>query len=72
VALEERATPLCYTSLFSFSRMAKLLLTRGTDVSAQGGYYGNALYAASLRGHEQVVKLLLEEALTLICRVEST
>jgi len=26
----------------------------------QGGYYGNALYAASLGGHEAIVQLLLE------------
>ena len=29
-------------------------------VNAQGGYYGNALQAASFGGHEQVVKLLLD------------
>ncbi|KAJ3884921.1 ankyrin repeat-containing domain protein [Lentinula edodes] len=29
-------------------------------VNAQGGYYGNALQAASLNGHESTVKLLLE------------
>ena len=27
----------------------------------QGGDYGNALYAASARGHEQIVKLLLDK-----------
>jgi ankyrin repeat protein len=39
----------------------KLLLDKGANVDAQGGYYGNALQAASSRGHEQVVKLLLDK-----------
>ncbi|KAF8347274.1 vegetative incompatibility protein HET-E-1 [Amanita rubescens] len=33
----------------------------GADVNAQGGRYGNALQAALLGGHEQVVELLLEK-----------
>jgi ankyrin repeat protein len=42
--------------------MVKLLLEKNADVNAQdGGYYGNALQAASAGGHEQVVKLLLEK-----------
>jgi ankyrin repeat protein len=39
----------------------KLLLDKGADVNAKGGYYGNALHAASVSGHEQVVKLLFDE-----------
>jgi ankyrin repeat protein len=39
----------------------KLLLDKGADVNAQGGFYGNALQAASCRGHKQVVKLLLDK-----------
>ena len=31
------------------------------DVNAKGGKYGNALYAASYGGHEEVVKLLVHE-----------
>lgn len=30
------------------------------DVNAQGGIYGNALQAASVGGHEKVVKMLLD------------
>ncbi|KAI1535686.1 Ank-2 multi-domain protein, partial [Pyrenophora tritici-repentis] len=37
-----------------------LLLDAGAEVNAQGGEYGNALYIASARGHEQVVKMLLD------------
>jgi predicted kinase len=36
------------------------------DVNAQGGYYGNALQAASFKGHQGVVKLLLEEGADVI------
>ena len=39
----------------------KLLLDLGADVNAQGGYYGNALQAASWKGHEAVVRFLLTQ-----------
>jgi ankyrin repeat protein len=39
--------------------VVELLLDAGADVSAQGGYYGNALQAASRLGHKEVVRLLL-------------
>jgi len=39
-----------------------LLIRRGANVSAQCGQYGNALYAASARGHEQVARLLVENS----------
>jgi hypothetical protein len=31
--------------------MVKLLVSKGADVNAQGGYYGNALQAVSYGGH---------------------
>ena len=41
--------------------MVQLLLDAGADVNAQSRRYGNALQAASARGHYQVIKLLLEK-----------
>ena len=41
--------------------MVKKLLDNKANVNAQGGWYGNALYAASAGGHEQVVKMLLDK-----------
>ena len=41
--------------------MVELLLSKGADVNAQGGEYGNALQAASDGGHEKVVELLLSK-----------
>ena len=38
----------------------QLLLDKGADVNAEGGEFGNALAAASSRGHEKVVQLLLD------------
>src|SRR5437879_4970121 len=38
-----------------------ILLEKQADVNGQGGEYGNALQAASARGHEGIVKLLLEK-----------
>jgi hypothetical protein len=58
--LESVATPLYYTALLGLSTIAKLLLDKDANVNAQGGDYGNALQAASVRGHEQVVKMLLD------------
>src|SRR5256885_12669612 len=46
-----RSTLFPYTTLFR---------SAGADVNAQGGDYGNALHAASYRGHEKVVELLLD------------
>ncbi|KAG9203889.1 hypothetical protein G6514_002050 [Epicoccum nigrum] len=48
-------------SLFGHGALVEMLLDKGADVNAQGGYYGNALQAASARGHEQVVKMLLDK-----------
>jgi ankyrin repeat protein len=39
----------------------QLLLDKGADVNAQGGYYGNALRAASSEGHRDVLQLLLDK-----------
>jgi ankyrin repeat protein len=36
-------------------------LDKGADVNAQGGEYGNALQAASSRGHQEIVQLLLDK-----------
>jgi ankyrin repeat protein len=55
------ATPLYYTCLLGLPGPAQILLKEGADVNAQGGYYGNALQAASAGGHEAIVKLLLEQ-----------
>ncbi|PSN59120.1 hypothetical protein BS50DRAFT_614690 [Corynespora cassiicola Philippines] len=40
--------------------VARLLIEGGADVNAQGGIYGNALYAASWRGHKDTVELLVK------------
>jgi ankyrin repeat protein len=39
-----------------------LLLDKGADVNAQGGDYGNALYAASINGRKEAVTLLLDKS----------
>jgi ankyrin repeat protein len=40
--------------------MAILLVERGADVNAQGGRYGNALQAASVKGRTDIARLLIE------------
>jgi ankyrin repeat protein len=44
-----------------YKQVVKMLLDKGANVNAQGGYYyDNALQAASEGGYEQVVKMLLD------------
>jgi hypothetical protein len=38
-----------------------MLLDKGVEVNAQGGWYGNTPQAASERGHETVVQMLLDK-----------
>jgi len=59
--LEETPHPLYYAALYGLREVTSLLLDKGADVNAQGGYYGNALQAASLGGHEAVVRLLVDK-----------
>jgi ankyrin repeat protein len=47
--------------LLFLSCSPKLLLDEGADVSAEGGRHGNALQAASFRGHVETVELLLKK-----------
>ncbi|KAI9764160.1 MAG: hypothetical protein M1840_008642 [Geoglossum simile] len=54
-------SPLYYALVAGLVETGKLLLEKGTDVNAQGGYYGNALQAALLNGHDQIVQQLLEK-----------
>jgi ankyrin repeat protein len=53
--------PLAYAAEYGHYELARLLLDKGADVDAQGGYLGNALQVASYEGHEVVVRLLLEK-----------
>jgi hypothetical protein len=55
------ATPLYYAALLGLSTITRRLLDKDADVNAQGGFFGNALQAASREGHEQVVKMLLDK-----------
>jgi hypothetical protein len=45
----------------SYAVVNKLLLSKGADINAQGGRYGNALQAASEQGHDKIVELLLSK-----------
>ncbi|KAM0347574.1 hypothetical protein ACHAP4_011295 [Fusarium culmorum] len=56
-----KASRLYYACLAGLAGAARHLMTEGADVNAQGGQYGNALQAASYRGHLKVVQLLLEK-----------
>ncbi|KAE9570980.1 hypothetical protein CGMCC3_g12946 [Colletotrichum fructicola] len=56
-----RAQHLYYASVCGLSRVFRRLIDQGADVNAQGGRYGNALQAASYRGHQEIVQLLLNQ-----------
>ena len=59
--LDEIYHPLYYASLAGLIGSVKSILERGDDIDAQGGYYHNALQAASYQGHTQVVQILLSQ-----------
>ena len=59
--------PLYYASFAGLIRSVKSILDTGADIDAQGGHVekapghvGNALQAASLKGHVQVAQMLLD------------
>ncbi|KAI0572068.1 multiple ankyrin repeats single kh domain protein [Pyrenophora tritici-repentis] len=60
-SLDSIPTPLYYAALLDLRTITRMLLGKGADINAQGGFYGNALQAASLKGHEQVVETLLDK-----------
>jgi len=58
--MNELAQPLYYAACFGVSEVVEEILQQSVDVNAQGGYWGNALQAASYRGHQKVVQVLLD------------
>ena len=38
-----------------------MLLDKGADINAQGGYFGNALQAVSYGGYDSVMQMLLDK-----------
>lgn len=55
---DDRGTyPVILASLNGYGTIVQLLLEKGAEINAQGGEYGNALQAASLGGHDKIVRL---------------
>ncbi len=61
---------LYYASFAELIRSVKSILDKGADVNAQGGYYGNALKAASKGDYDQVVQMLLAKGPTSTLKVD--
>jgi len=60
--IEDRPLPIYYAALLGLEGcLADLLSKSPNDVNTPGGWFGNALQAASSSGHAEVVKLLLEK-----------
>ncbi|KAK5563056.1 hypothetical protein LTR43_011324, partial [Exophiala xenobiotica] len=60
--VEDPPSEIYYASLLGlYEVLGFMLSTSPVDVNAQRGEYGNALQAASFRGHENVVQLLLDQ-----------
>ncbi|KAH1416219.1 hypothetical protein KXW31_004599 [Aspergillus fumigatus] len=53
------ATAIYYAALAGLRYTVEMLLEKGANVNAEGGYDGTALQAASAGGHHNVVQLLL-------------
>ena len=60
--LEKSCSSLYYSSLKGLVGITRVFLEIGTEANAQGGEHGNALQAASFRGFEKIVELLLNKA----------
>ncbi|KAJ6006651.1 Pfs NACHT and Ankyrin domain protein [Penicillium sp. IBT 35674x] len=57
--IDPTGSRLYYACFAGLTAPARVLIGKGADVNAQGGYYGNALQVASSQGHRDVVELLL-------------
>ena len=53
------AQPLYYAALIGVPKIVEIVLQQDVDVNAHGGFYGNALNAASGRGYKEIVQQLL-------------
>jgi hypothetical protein len=58
--LRDTGSGIYYASFLGLHTVVRELLLRGADINAQGGNYSTALYAASSRGHEKVVQMLID------------
>ncbi|KAJ5117570.1 NACHT nucleoside triphosphatase [Penicillium atrosanguineum] len=65
--IDDIASPMYYASLLGLKIILENMLVIATrtatlsdTVNAEGGYYGNALQAASYNGHKEVVHMLLD------------
>lgn len=56
-----RGSRLYYACSIGLVAPARDFIRKGAEVNAQGGWFGNALQAASSRGHHEIVKLLLDQ-----------
>jgi hypothetical protein len=52
---------LTVAAYYGHQKICKLLLNKGADVNAQGGFCGNALHAAASRGYDNIVQVLLDK-----------
>ena len=59
--LKVKSSAIYYASFAGLLPAVQALIENGADVNAQGGEYGNALQAASLKVHEAIVSMLLEK-----------
>ncbi|KAF8532395.1 hypothetical protein JB92DRAFT_2682269, partial [Gautieria morchelliformis] len=56
-----KCSPIYYTAMAGLRTVSSSLLTKGSDVNAWQGCYGNALQAASFGGNDALVRLLLDK-----------
>ncbi|KAJ9652747.1 hypothetical protein H2198_008019 [Neophaeococcomyces mojaviensis] len=60
ITVDDLAPSLYYAASIGIPEIVAGVLRQKPDVSVRGGYYGNALQAASYRGHEKVVQILVD------------
>ena len=60
LTIKDVAQPLYYAASMGLSQVIEDIIPQIINVNARGGYYGNALQAASKRGYTEVVQMLLD------------
>ncbi|KAI1842958.1 hypothetical protein JX266_010811 [Neoarthrinium moseri] len=58
--IDTTGSPIYFASLHGLLRCVHWLLKNGTDINFSGAYYKFPLQAASVRGHKDIVQLLLD------------
>ena len=67
-ALQELLSPKQQENVVTYT-LSQTATSQGADVNSKGGYYGYSLEAASSKGHEKIVDMLVKKVLIFMAKV---